>query len=64
MMDTAPELLAKVRLQLSGDLYLVVDVDIDKKVVELISITGVQHLVPDVPFTAIHELVEGPPDYL
>ena len=64
MMDTAPELLAKVRLHLSGDLYLVVDVDIDKKVVELISITGVQHLVPYVPFTAIHELVEGPPDYL
>jgi hypothetical protein len=64
MMDTLPELLAKVRLQQRGDLYLVVDVDTDRKVVELISITGVQHLVPDVPITAIHELVEGPPDYL
>jgi len=63
-MDTTPELLAKERLNRRGDVYLVVDVDYDRKRVELLSMTGTQHLVPDVPITAIDELVEGPPDYL
>jgi hypothetical protein len=56
------ELLAKVRLRRSGEMYLVVDVDLDRNLVELLSITGTQHLVPDVPFAAIHELVDERPD--
>ncbi len=63
-MDAMPELLAKVRLYRSGQVYLVVDVNFDVRTVELLAITGAQHLVPDVPFARIHELVEEPPDYL
>jgi hypothetical protein len=63
-MDALPELLAKVRLRHRSELFLVVDVDADRRVVELISISGAQFLVPNVPCAAIHELVEGPPDYL
>lgn len=41
-------------------------VDVDERIqrVELLSTTGIVRLVPDVPFAAIHELVEEPPDYL
>ena len=62
--ETTPELLAKVRLNRSGDVYLVVDVNLDRNVVELMSLNGSRHLVPDVPVAVIHELVEEPPDYL
>ena len=64
VMNTTPELLAKVSLNRRGEVYLVVDVDYNRKVVELLSITGAQYLVPDVPIASIDELVEGPPDYL
>ncbi len=65
IMELAPALLATVRLRNRGDIYLVVDVDPAREMVELISITGKQqHLVPDVPICSIHELVDGPPDYL
>lgn len=63
-MITMPDLLAKVRLNRNGDVYLVVEVDLDHQRVELLSTCGRIHLVPDVPFAAIHELVEEPPDYL
>ena len=63
-METVPELLAKVRLNRNGEVYLVVDVDANHQCVELLSTSGSSHLVPDVPFAAIHELVEEPPDYL
>lgn len=39
--------------------------DPDRRVVVVISVTGtVQHLIPDVPVSAIRELVEEPPDFL
>jgi len=63
-METMPDLLAKVRLIRNGKVYLVVDVDERIQRVELLSTTGIVRLVPDVPFAAIHELVEEPPDYL
>ena len=63
-METVPDLLSKVRLNRSGDVYLVVDVDENHQKVELLSTAGSMRLVPDVPFAAIHELVEDPPDYL
>lgn len=63
-METMPDLLAKVRLNQNGEVYLVVDVDESLQRVELLSTTGTTRLVPDVPFAAIHELVEEPPDYL
>jgi len=63
-MEMVPPLLAKVRLNRSGQIYLVVDVDLDRGIVELLSIAGASHLVPDVPVASIHELVEEPPDYL
>jgi hypothetical protein len=62
--DTIPALLSKVKLRHRGDVYLVVDLDKTRNVVDVISITGDQHLIPDVPFAAIQELVEPPPDYL
>lgn len=64
LMDTIPPLLAKVRLSYRGEVYLVVDLDTSRNVVEVISITGDQHLIPDVPIASIQELVEPPPDYL
>lgn len=63
-METAPEILAKVRLNRSGDIYLVVDVDPGHQRVELLSTSGGSRLVTDVPFAAIRELVEEPLDYL
>ena len=60
-MDSMPELLSTVRLRDRGDVYLVVDLDCDRKTVELISITGGQPLIPDVPLTDIRERVDGPP---
>jgi len=47
-----------------GSMYLVVDVDLDRQLVELLVISGSQRLVPNVPFAAIHEVVDEPPDYL
>jgi hypothetical protein len=65
IMTTVPALLATVRLRNRGTVYLVVDVDSVRETVELVSITGEpQHLVPNVPVSAIHELVEVPPDDL
>ena len=49
VMNTTPGLLAKVRLNRRGEVSLVVDVDYNRKMVELPSITGAQHLVPVVP---------------
>jgi hypothetical protein len=63
-MDTLPPLLAKVRLSHRCDVYLVVDLDTTRRVVEVISITGVQKLIPDVPIASIQELVEPPLDYM
>ncbi len=60
-----PDLLSKVLLRGRRDLYQVVDADFRRNVVEVISIDSVtQHLIPDVPLSAIKELIEGPPDYL
>jgi hypothetical protein len=42
----------------------VVDLNHRKDVVEVISITGTPHLIPDVPVSTIKEVVEGPPIYL
>lgn len=51
-MKTVPALLSTVRLRKRGDLYLVVDIDPVREVVEVISITGGEpHLVPDVPLS-------------
>jgi hypothetical protein len=63
-MDTIPELLSTVRLINRADVYLVVDLNHRKEVVEVISITGTPHLIPDVPVSTIKEVVEGPPIYL
>jgi len=60
-MDTMPALFAKVRLNRGGDVYLVVDLDLDRKLVELVSITWSGRLIRELPCAAIHELVEGPP---
>ena len=61
MMNKVPALLATVRLRNRGDIYLAVDVDPARKVVEVISITGEQqHLASDVPLSAIYELVDSP----
>ncbi len=57
-------MLAKVKLRNRSDVYLVVDVNRDRRVAELMSITGVQHLIQEVPFAAIVELVEEAPDFL
>jgi hypothetical protein len=64
-MNAMPELLAKVLLRKRSEVYLVVDLDPARRVVEVISVTGEeQHLIPDVPVRAIREVVEEPPDYL
>jgi hypothetical protein len=63
-MNTIPELLSTARLINSGDVYLVVDLNHTRKVVEVISITGTPHLIPDVPVSRIKEVVEGRPIYL
>ena len=61
-MDTLPGLFAKVRLQSRGKIYLVVNVDPVLQKVKLLSTSGMEHAIPDVPIDAIHELVEGPPE--
>lgn len=64
-MDTMPELLAKVRLHKKREVYLIVDTNLERRVVEVISVTGgAQHLIADVPIASIQELVEPPPYYL
>ena len=63
-MEKIPKLLSTVRLLNSGEIYLVVDLDHRRKVVELISVTGTQYLLPDVPVATIQEVVEGPPIYM
>ena len=63
-MDTLPELLAKVRLHHRLDVYLVLDVNWRQRTVELLSITGEQDFIPNVPVAAIRELVEPSLDYL
>jgi hypothetical protein len=63
-MDTIPELLSTVRLINRDDVYLVVDLNHGRKVVEVVSITGTLQVIPDVPVSGIKELVEGPPIYL
>ena len=60
-----PELLAKVLLYDRNEIYLVVDTDFRRGVVEVISVTGgEQHLISNLPLAAIREIVEGPPDYI
>jgi hypothetical protein len=63
-MENIPELLSTVRLTDRTDVYLVVDMDHGRKEVEVISITGTPHIIPDVPVSRIKEVVEGPPIYM
>jgi len=63
-MKHIPELLSTVRLTNRGDVYLVVDLNSGRNVVEVISITGTPHLIPDVPVSRIKEVIEGPPIYM
>lgn len=63
-MNTIPELLSTVRLFNLGDVYPVVDLDHRRESVEVLSITGTPHLIPNVPVARIKEVVEGPPIYM
>jgi len=56
-MVTIPELLSTVRLINRDDVYLVVDLNRGRKVVEVVSITGTLQLIPDVPVSGIKEVV-------
>lgn len=60
-MERMPGLFARVRLQERGKVYMVVKVDHDLQWVKLVSTSGMQHVIPDVPIDVIHELVEAPP---
>ena len=55
-MDATPALLDFVRLGNRGTIYLVVGTDPDKKLVDLVSITGPQHLVNEVPISDLREI--------
>jgi len=55
-MDATPALLDFVRLVNRGTLYLVVGTDPERKLVDLVSITGPQHLVNEVPVTELREI--------
>ena len=63
-MQNIPELLSTVRLTDLSDVYLVVALYPRRKVVEVISVTGTQYLIPNVPISRIQEVVEGPPIYM
>ena len=64
MLDALPALLSKVRMRQHGGHFLVVDVDLHTKTLELLSLTEPARLIEGVALSAIQELVEGPPDYL
>jgi hypothetical protein len=55
-MDATPALLDFVRLVNRGTLYLVVGVYPEKKLVDLVSITGQHHLVNAVPVSDLREI--------
>ena len=55
-MDATPALLDFVRLVNRGTIYLVVGTDPDKKVVDLVSITGPQQLFNEVPVSDLQEI--------
>lgn len=55
-MDATPALLDFVRLVNRGTIYLVVSADPDKKLVDLVSITGPQHLFNEVPVSDLCEI--------
>ena len=55
-MHTTPALLDFVRLANRGTLYLVVSADPDKKLVDLMSITGPQHMANEVPVSDLREI--------
>jgi hypothetical protein len=55
-MDATPALLDFVRLANRGTLYLVVSTDPDKKLVDLVSITGPQHMANAVPVSDLREI--------
>jgi hypothetical protein len=63
-MKKIPDLLSTVRLKDGNDVYLVVALHPHRKVVEVISITEPQYLIPDLPLSRIQEVVEGPPIYM
>ncbi len=56
-----PGLLAMVRLRRGSDLYVVVEEDHQHRTVDLMSITGKEHLMRGVPLGVIGEVVKGPP---
>jgi len=58
-MDATPALLDFVRLANRGTLYLVVGADPDKKLVDLVSITGSHHLINAVPVSDLREIEVG-----
>jgi hypothetical protein len=55
-MDTAPALLDFVRLVNRGTLYVVVGIDPEKKLVDLVAITGQHHEVDEVPVSDLREI--------
>ena len=59
-----PELLSTVRLTDLSEVFLVVDLHPYREVVEVISISGPQYLIPDVPISRLQEVVERPPIYM
>jgi hypothetical protein len=63
-MKKIPDLLSTVRLTDGNVVYLVVALHPKRKVVEVISITEPQHLIPDLPLSRIQEIVDGPPIYI
>jgi hypothetical protein len=61
-MDTPPTLFAKVRLWQRADLYQVVDVNLNEDSVEVVSLTRPRDHFEVVPFGAIREVIEEPPE--
>ncbi len=57
-MNATPALLDFVRLENRGTLYLVVGTDPEKKLVDLVSITGPQHQANAVPVSDLREVAE------
>lgn len=55
-MDATPALLDFVRLVNRSTLYLVVSADPDKQLVDLVSITGPQHMASEVPVSDLREI--------
>jgi len=53
-----PTILERVRLAKNNTQYLVVEVDGDRRTMELIPMDGVTRLLEDVPFSAVRPLKE------